>query len=75
MWAARSAVRRAAFDFARTLATRNPGPIADGKSAILRHLEMELPAAYDLASEVMIGHFMDPARIADEKESRWSDTR
>ena len=59
-------------DFARVLATRNPGPIANGKSATARHLDMDLPAAYALATETMIGHFMDPARIAHEKASRWN---
>lgn len=59
-------------EFARSLASRNPGPIADGKTATMRHLDMSLPEAYDLATEVMIGHFMDPSRIAEEKSSRWS---
>ncbi|MDQ2095198.1 enoyl-CoA hydratase-related protein [Rhodalgimonas zhirmunskyi] len=57
--------------FARTLATRNPGPIADGKQAIYRHLDMSLPEAYDMATEVMIGHFMDPGRLEYEKTSRF----
>ncbi|MDQ2088395.1 enoyl-CoA hydratase-related protein [Marimonas arenosa] len=59
--------------FARTLATRNPGPIAAGKGTTLRHLDIDLPAAYDLATETMIGHFMDPDRIAHEKTSRWNE--
>ncbi|MDU8926716.1 enoyl-CoA hydratase-related protein [Alisedimentitalea sp. MJ-SS2] len=59
-------------DFATTLASRNPGPIADGKSITMRHLDMDLPSAYDEATRVMIGHFMDPDRIAHEKASRWN---
>lgn len=61
------------MEFARTLASRNPGPIAAGKLTTLRHLDMDLASAYALATETMIGHFMDPARIAYEKSSRWSD--
>ena len=60
-------------NFARLLATRNPGPIADGKTCTTRHLDLSLPAAYELATKTMIGHFMDPARIDYEKSSRWSD--
>ena len=60
-------------NFARILATRNPGPIAAGKTCTYAHLDMDLAAAYAHATETMIGHFMDPDRIAYEKSSRWSD--
>ena len=66
-------LRARTLGFARTLATRNPGPIAAGKLTTLRHLDMDLPAAYAVATETMIGHFMDPNRIDYEKSSRWSD--
>ncbi|WP_137700254.1 enoyl-CoA hydratase-related protein [Marimonas lutisalis] len=65
-------LRARVMDFASTLATRNPGPIAAGKLTTYRHLDLDLPAAYDMATETMIGHFMDPNRIAHEKDSRWS---
>lgn len=65
-------LRTHTMDFARTLATRNPGPIASGKVTTHRHLDLDLPAAYEMATETMIGHFMDPTRIAHEKDSRWS---
>ncbi len=58
--------------FAQTLATRNPGPIAAGKACTYAHLDMDIASAYDHATETMIGHFMDPDRIAYEKSSRWT---
>lgn len=58
-------------EFAGLLATRNPGPIAAGKTATTQHLDMTLPEAYAMATEVMIGHFMDPGRLAEEENSRW----
>lgn len=53
--------------FARTLATRNSRAIAQGKQALYQHMTLPLDQAYDMATRVMIGHFMDPARIAKEK--------
>ncbi|MYM55753.1 enoyl-CoA hydratase-related protein [Thalassovita mangrovi] len=53
--------------FARTLATRHPKAIADGKRMLYRQLDLPLDQAYAEATEVMIGHFMDPVRIAQEK--------
>ena len=61
-------------NFARILATRNPGPIAAGKACTYAQLDMDLAAAYALASETMVGHFMEPERIAYEQSSRWSET-
>ena len=55
------------MDYARTLATRHNKAIADGKRALYTHLELPLDQAYDLATKVMIGHFMDPFRIQAEK--------
>lgn len=60
----------AVFEFAQTLATRNPGPVRDGKAALKAHLDLPLDQAYELATEVMIGHFMDEGRLAAEKEGR-----
>lgn len=57
----------ATMAFARTLATRHPKAIADGKQMLYRQLELPLDQAYAEATEVMIGHFMDPVRIAQEK--------
>lgn len=60
------------YDFARTLATRNPGAITEGKRAIYTHLDMPLVDAYPMATEVMIGHFMDPTRHDYDTDTRWS---
>ncbi len=54
------------LEFARTLATRHPKAIADGKKMLYRQLDLPLDQAYAEATEVMIGHFMDPVRIAQE---------
>ncbi len=59
-------------DFARTLAGRNPGPIATGKGTLNAHADLPLSEAYALANETMVGHFMDPARLEREKQSRFS---
>lgn len=53
-------------EFSRKLATRNPRAIRDGKRALNQHLHLPLDQAYDLATQVMIGHFMDPQRIETE---------
>lgn len=55
--------------FARTLASRNPGPIAAGKTCTLAHLNSPLAQAYAAATATMIGHFMDPGRLAAESAS------
>lgn len=52
--------------FATTLATRNPGPISKGKTALQAHRDLPLRDAYALATPVMIDHFMDPGRLAAE---------
>lgn len=59
--------------FATTLATRNPGPIAEGKPVTHAQLDQPLADAYALATQTMIGHFMDPGRIAREKTSRFRE--
>ena len=58
--------------FARQLATRNPGPIATGKPCTYGHLDPDLAAAYASATEIMIGHFMDPGRLAQEQSSAFA---
>lgn len=55
-----------AMDFARTLAGRHAKAIGEGKRALYRQLEMPLADAYDFATAVMIGHFMDPVRMEME---------
>lgn len=55
--------------FARTLASRNPGPIATGKTCTVKHLDAPLAEAYQAATATMIGHFMDAGRLAAEAES------
>lgn len=49
-------------DLAKTLATRVPGPVSKGKQTLHQHLDLPLRAAYDLATPVMVDHFMDPDR-------------
>ncbi len=58
------------LDLAATLAAGHPDAIAAGKRMTYAQLEMPLADAYAAATEVMIGHFMDPVRIAKERE-RW----
>jgi len=75
-WGLRAGLVNRAFDsaalqaetmaFATTLAGRNPAPIAAGKAALDAHLGLPLDQAYHLATDVMIGHFMDPARLQAE---------
>lgn len=48
--------------FARTLATRNAGPIAAGKVTTVAHLHSPLDVAYAAATRVMIDSFMDAGR-------------
>ncbi len=55
---------------AQTLAQANPSALAAGKQMTYAQLDMPLSDAYAAATEVMIGHFMDPERIAREK-ARW----
>lgn len=59
---------RFVHDFAARLASRNPNAVAQGKQMLHRQLEMPLEQAYAAATDVMIGHFMDPARIARDLE-------
>lgn len=47
-------------DFAARLATRNPGPIADGKGAFQTQLDLPLEQAYAHASRIMVDQFRDP---------------
>ncbi len=56
-------------EFAKTLATHHPKALSDGKQAFYDQIEMPLDSAYAYATEVMIGHFMDPVRIARERET------
>ena len=58
-------------EFAKTLASRNPGPIAAGKAALDAHLGLPLDQAYAMATPVMIGHFMDEGRLAAERDSKF----
>lgn len=53
--------------FAKAIANGNPRALAAGKRMLYQQLEMPLPQAYAAATETMIGHFMDPARIAQER--------
>ena len=57
-------------DLGAALSQANPVAIAAGKRMTNAQLQMPLADAYSAATEVMIGHFMDPARIAKER-ARW----
>ena len=57
----------ATMAFARTLAGRHPKAIANGKRMLYRQMELPLDQAYQEATEVMIGHFMDPVRIERDR--------
>lgn len=67
-----NALRDHTYAFARKLATRNPGPISDGKTCTIAHLDQDLATAYAMATETMIGHFMDPGRLEHEGRSQFS---
>ena len=62
------ALEATVMEFAATLASRNPGPIRAGKAALKAHMELPLEQAYEMATEVMIGHFMDEGRLAAERD-------
>lgn len=63
-------LRSTADDFARTLATRHMPAVEAGKATLLHHLGQPLSEAYAQATPVMLDHFMDPHRIAKDKD-RW----
>ena len=54
------------------IAKGTPNAVGRGKVTLYQQLEMPLDAAYARATDVMIGHFMDPERIEKEKASRFS---
>lgn len=58
-------------DFARSLLVGHAPAMASGKRVLYRQMEMPLSQAYAEAGEVMIDHFMDPARI-DRDADRWT---
>lgn len=53
--------------YGEALARAHAPAVADGKSTLTEQLEMPLAQAYARASAVMVGHFMDPARIEKER--------
>lgn len=56
-----------AIEFAETLARCHAPALAAGKAMLYRQLELPLDQAYAEATDVMIGHFMDPHRVALER--------
>ena len=64
-------LRAQAQAFATTLTTRHAPAIAAGKATLQRQLDLPLDQAYALATDTMLDHFMDPARIARDL-ARWS---
>ncbi|WP_299352806.1 enoyl-CoA hydratase-related protein [uncultured Shimia sp.] len=59
--------------FATALATRHAPAIATGKANYYAQIEQPLAQAYETAGDTMLGHFMDPLRIAHERDT-WADT-
>ncbi|WP_127111663.1 enoyl-CoA hydratase-related protein [Shimia sediminis] len=57
--------------FAATLATRHAPAISSGKATFYEQIEQPLATAYQSAGETMLGHFMDPFRI-DEERATWA---
>ncbi|MEX0285228.1 MAG: enoyl-CoA hydratase-related protein [Paracoccaceae bacterium] len=57
------------YAFAHKIARGNARALAAGKRMVYQQLEMPLTQAYEAATETMIGHFMDPERIALERET------
>ena len=64
-------LRDVTLAFAHKVASGNPNALATGKRAFYTQMEQPLAEAYETATEVMIGHFMDPARIAIE-QATWA---
>jgi enoyl-CoA hydratase/carnithine racemase len=58
--------------FAAKLATRHAAAIAAGKATLDAQLGLPLAEAYAVATETMLGHFMDPTRIARDLDG-WSE--
>lgn len=46
--------------------------LSSGKAALNAQLELGLEAAYALATRVMVGHFMEPSRLAHEKTQKFA---
>ncbi|SHI81225.1 Enoyl-CoA hydratase/carnithine racemase [Shimia gijangensis] len=61
------------YDFTKTLSTRHGPAISSGKQTFYDQIEQPLGQAYETATETMLGHFMDPLRIAEERKT-WGDT-
>lgn len=59
-------------DFTRRLAERNPGPIARGTATLNAQMTLPLAEAYAASGETMLGHFMDPERLAREARSKFA---
>ncbi len=64
-------LQEATYTFARKLTRGHPAALAAGKRMFYQQIEMPLAAAYEQSTDVMIGYFMDPFRIAHEKE-KWA---
>ena len=60
-----------AMDFARTLAGRHAPAVQAGKRGFREQMGMPLDEAYIHATEIMIGHFMDPERVRRDLD-RWA---
>lgn len=63
-------VRAQAMNFAKNLAARHMPAVFAGKNALRAHADTSLHEAYAIATPVMLEHFMDPHRIAKDKD-RW----
>lgn len=63
------ALAETVYDFATKLATRHAPALSSGKQTFYAQIEQPLAEAYQMAGETMLGHFMDPLRIAHERET------
>ncbi len=60
-------------DFARRLAGRNAGPVQRGIATLNAQMHLPLAEAYAVSGVTMLGHFMDPDRIAQESRGKFAD--
>jgi len=59
-------------DFARRLAARNAGPLQRGIATLNTQMLLPLKEAYAVSGETMLGHFMDPVRVAMASQGRFA---
>ncbi|MEM7318509.1 MAG: enoyl-CoA hydratase-related protein [Pseudomonadota bacterium] len=58
-----------AREFAQQLAARHAPAISAGKAAFSQQMDLPLAQAYEVATQTMIGHFMDSHRIKRDRDN------